>query len=172
MTKLQNNKMNTIKRLNLGAGNDIIEGFDNQDYKNHQGINLVFDLELKRYPIDNNTYDYILCNHVIEHINNIYSMFNELHRISKPHAIIKIEVPHYSVNFAYTQIDHKHYFGLDSLSILEESDFQNKTKSFTVITTICGIIALICGILVLSFYLSFYLIFPFLLSLIPFLHLL
>lgn len=57
-----------------------------------------------------------------------------MHRISKPGAIIKIEVPHYSTSFAFTQIDHKHYFGLDSLSILEPSDFQNKTKPFKVLS--------------------------------------
>jgi len=123
-----------MKKLNLGAGLDIRDGFDNQDYKKFDGINLVFNLESQNWPIKNNTYDFILCNHIVEHIDNIWQFFNELHRISKPGAIIKIEVPHYSTSFAFTQIDHKHYFGLDSLSILEPSDFQNKTKPFKVLS--------------------------------------
>ena len=123
-----------MKNLNLGAGLDIRKDFDNQDYKKFKGINLVFDLGKFPYPVKNNTYDFILCNHIIEHIEEIFPLFNELHRISKPNAIIKIEVPHYSTSFAFTQIDHKHYFGLDSLSILEKSDFQNKSKHFSVVS--------------------------------------
>lgn len=121
-----------MKKINLGAGPDIKEEFDNQDYKNFSGITLVFDLESKKWPIKENTYDFVLCNHVIEHIEDIFGFFNELHRISKPNAIVKIEVPHYSTNFAFSQIDHKHYFGLDSLSILDPKDVQNKTKPFEV----------------------------------------
>lgn len=122
-----------MKKLNLGAGLDIKKDFDNQDYKKFKGINLVFDLETFPYPIKNNKYNFILCNHIIEHIDNIFALFNELHRISKPNGVIKIEVPHYSTNFAFTQIDHKHYFGLDTLNILDTKDFQNKTKPFSVI---------------------------------------
>ena len=123
-----------MKELNLGAGPDIREGFDNQDYKKFRGINLVFNLESKKWPIKDNTYDFVLCNHVVEHIKGIFEFFNEIHRICKPNAMIKIEVPHYSTNFAFTQIDHKHYFGLDSLTILESKDFQNKTKPFKVVS--------------------------------------
>ena len=121
-----------MKRLNLGAGEDIREDWDNHDYKKFNGINIVFDINSDQWPIEDNTYDYILCNHIIEHVQDIFKLFNNLHRIAKPNAIIKIEVPHYSTNFAFTQIDHKHYFGLDSLSILEETDFQNKTAPFKV----------------------------------------
>jgi SAM-dependent methyltransferase len=123
-----------MKRINIGAGHDIKEGWDNHDYTKFDGINIVFNLEDKDWPIEDNTYDYILCNHIIEHVNDLWKLFNDLHRISKPDAIIKIEVPHFSTNFAFTQIDHKHYFGLDSLSILEEKDFQNKTLPFEVIS--------------------------------------
>jgi len=123
-----------MKKLNLGAGLDIKRGWDNQDYKKFKGINLVFNLEKFPYPIKKNMYEFILCNHIIEHIDNIFGMFNEIHRICKPRAIIKIEVPHYSTSFAFTQIDHKHYFGLDSLNILEKGDFQNKTLPFKVIS--------------------------------------
>jgi 2-polyprenyl-3-methyl-5-hydroxy-6-metoxy-1,4-benzoquinol methylase len=123
-----------MKQLNLGCGEDIREGWDNQDYTNFKGVNLVFDLESKDWPIEDNTYDFILCNHIIEHVQDIWGMFNNLHRVCKPGGIIKIEVPHYSLNAAFTQIDHKHYFGLDSLSILEEKDFQNKTLPFKVLS--------------------------------------
>ncbi len=127
-------KEKTIRRLNLGAGLDIRKGYEHHDYKKFEGIDYVFDLEKYPYPIKLNTYDVILANHIVEHISNIFDLFNELHRITKPNGLIKIEVPHYSVNFAFTQIDHKHYFGLDSLSILEPSDFQNKTKPFKIIS--------------------------------------
>lgn len=122
-----------LKKLNLGCGPDIRKDFDNQDYQKFHGANLVFDLEKFPYPIKSKTYDYTLCNHVVEHIQNIFGLFDELHRISKTGAIIDIEVPHYSTNFAFTQIDHKHYFGLDSLHILEAGDEQRKTNSFKVV---------------------------------------
>jgi len=123
-----------IKKLNLGSGPYVKKGFDNQDYKKFPGVNLVFDLEKAHYPIKTNTYDYISCDHVVEHIGNIFGFFNEIHRIAKPGAIVKIECPHWSTNFAFTQIDHKHYFGLDSLNILEPTDEQNKSKPFKVLS--------------------------------------
>jgi ubiquinone/menaquinone biosynthesis C-methylase UbiE len=125
--------MSNYKQLNLGAGKDIRKNFDNQDYKKFKGIDLNFDIEKYPWPIKTNEYDLILCNHILEHSKDIFKTFNELHRISKSQATIQIEVPHHSTSFAFTQIDHKYYFGLDSLSILEEKDFQNKSKNFEVI---------------------------------------
>jgi predicted SAM-dependent methyltransferase len=90
-------------KLNFGAGKDIKkEGWDNIDMQD-------FDFNKFPYPIKDNTYDYILASHVLEHLDNWIEAFNELCRIAKPGAIIEVRVPFYNCGNAYYPT-HKHYF--------------------------------------------------------------
>jgi len=48
------------------------------------------DLEKSTLPIEDNSYDTVLCFDCIEHVEDIYSLFDELVRISKKHVIISL----------------------------------------------------------------------------------
>lgn len=80
-------------RLNLGCGHNVMKDYVNLDIVKGPGV-IVHNIEKFPYPFDDNTFEEILCNHVLEHINNMNKVINELWRISKNGAKIKILSPH------------------------------------------------------------------------------
>ena len=85
-------------KLNLGCGNKLMEGYVNVDKFDYYNCDVVHDLELFPYPFDNDTVEYILLSHVLEHIGQDPDVFNnillEFYRICKKDALIDIYVPH------------------------------------------------------------------------------
>lgn len=81
-------------KLNLGCGNDIMKDYVNLDFHKLEGVDVIHDLSKFPYPFKNDYFKEILCNAVIELIDaNFIKIMEELHRISKPGAIIKIRSP-------------------------------------------------------------------------------
>ena len=85
-------------RLNLGCGNKIKKGFLNVDKYNTFSPDKVMDLEVFPWDIASNVADYVLLNHVFEHLgqdsDTFLKIMQELYRICKPNATIQINVPH------------------------------------------------------------------------------
>lgn len=85
-------------KYNLGCGSKILEGYINIDKYNTFNPDIVMDLEDKKWNIKTCSADYILLNHVLEHLgqepNVFLNIMKELYRISKDGAIIEINVPH------------------------------------------------------------------------------
>ena len=83
-----------MRRLNLGCGKDIREGWDNLDSHNKNGANLIWDLN--KLPIEiikDNTYDYVLVSHVLEDMEDLRKILNEITRITRQGGFIEIRVP-------------------------------------------------------------------------------
>jgi predicted SAM-dependent methyltransferase len=95
-----------MKKLNLGCGNDIRKGFDNFDKYPVEPCVEYVDLECLPLPFPDGSYDYILLNHVFEHITvNQYSFLREMSRILRPGGKLEISVP---VN--HICMEHEHVF--------------------------------------------------------------
>ncbi|WP_314587538.1 methyltransferase domain-containing protein [Paenibacillus terrigena] len=101
-------------KLNLGCGRDIKEGFVNLDYIPLPGVDVVADLERCKdvpLPFEDNTFSDIIASHLIEHITNILSLMQELHRITKPDGLILIKIPYGSSDDAFEDPTHvRQYF--------------------------------------------------------------
>jgi len=90
-------------KLNFGAGTDFKKDFDNIDKED-------FDFNCFPYPIESDTYDYIYCNHVLEHLERPELVLKELHRITKNGGIIEINVPHFNCEGAFSEVGHISFF--------------------------------------------------------------
>lgn len=62
---------------------------------NYTGIDVAgkpdirLDIEkIDRLPFDDGAFDSVMCVHVLEHLNNLHSMFDELIRVSRGHVLI------------------------------------------------------------------------------------
>jgi len=99
--------------LNFGAGTDIKEGFDNLDLKD-------FDFNIFPYPIKDNTYNYIYCHQVLEHLREPEKVLNEFHRICRPFAEIDISVPHFNNEGSFSMLGHVSYFAEASFRCLTD----------------------------------------------------
>lgn len=99
-----------MRKLNLGSGNDIKEGWDNVDIQEDPKLTMSFDFNVFPYPIDDNTYDYVLMQQVIEHLEKPDLALLEVHRICKNGATIEIVTAYYNNKAAYNDMQHMHYF--------------------------------------------------------------
>src|SRR3989339_2029248 len=98
-----------IKKLNLGCGNDIREGWVNLDKIAMKCVDIVCDIERQPLPFNDNEFDEILCHDVLEHIDYI-PLVRELYRILKNGGSIFIRAPHFSSLNRYLDPTHKNSF--------------------------------------------------------------
>lgn len=103
-----------MKRLHLGCGKDIREGYINVDYMDGEGVDKVHDLNTFPYPFKDNWFEEILMQDILEHLDDTLKVLKELHRISKKGAKIHIRVPHCKSTQAWGDITHKRAFSCDS----------------------------------------------------------
>lgn len=99
-----------MRKLNLGCGKNIKEGYTNVDIHPLSGVDKAFDFNFFPYPFSDNEFEEILADNVLEHLDDIPQVMKELHRISKPGGAVRIIVPYYNCYGAHNDITHKHYF--------------------------------------------------------------
>jgi len=125
-----------IRKLNLGCGKKILNRFDNVDIQKGKGIYKTFNFNKFPYPIKDNTYDYILVDNVLEHLQDPKKVIEELHRISKRRAKIKIIVPYCRSILSYNDITHLHHFNIRAFEQIIEGnssygiDYKDKPIDF------------------------------------------
>jgi len=107
--------MKTSAKLNLGCGKNILPGWVNMDWHPRLKPDVVHDLNQFPYPFPDQAFEEILCQEVLEHLDDVVRVMEELHRLLKPGGKLKIIVPHYSCSNAYTDPTHKHFFGMRSM---------------------------------------------------------
>lgn len=103
-----------IRKLNLGCGNNIRKDFLNVDIRPPYDKKL--DLNNAPYPFKEHSFDYIIMDNVLEHLENVADCLEELHRICSSDGEIEIIVPFYNSPNAFRDVTHKHFFNLDSLN--------------------------------------------------------
>lgn len=109
-----------MKRLNLGCGEDIREGYINVDYIKSKGVDVVHDLNKVPYPFKSNNFDEIYASHVLEHLDgDWFAIIKELHRILKKGGILRVEVPHFTSAIAFIE-NHRRFFRYRSFESFEE----------------------------------------------------
>ena len=99
-----------IKTLDFGCGQKKQPGSIGLDGFASPGVDIVHDFDIFPYPFEDNTFDEIICNSSLEHVDDFMRTVVELHRISKPDALIKVACPHYSGPDAYRDPTHKTFF--------------------------------------------------------------
>lgn len=96
------------RKLNLGSGQFLKEGFINVDYYSNTTPDISHDLNQIPYPFEDNYFELVEADHVLEHLTDPFKVMGELRRICAHGAIIHIRVPHFSRGF--THADHKRGF--------------------------------------------------------------
>lgn len=96
--------------LHLGCGEKKEPGAIGVDIAPLKGVDVVHDIS-KGLPFPSATFDTIIAEHVLEHIEvkSLQHVLEEIFRVAKNHAVVKIVVPHYSGRTAW--IDPTHYRG-------------------------------------------------------------
>lgn len=109
------------RKLNLGCGNDLKEGYVNIDLYGNPDVK--HDLEDFPYPFNKNTFEEVYASHIIEHLDDTIKVMKELHKICKNKSKIIIKTPHFSHYNALTDITHKRAFSIKSFDGFEDKLF-------------------------------------------------
>jgi predicted SAM-dependent methyltransferase len=102
-----------MKYLDIGCGNNKYIGAIGMDRVKLPGVDIVHDMESFPYPFEDNTFDKVIMQHVLEHVskenmNNI-KIIEEIYRILKPGGLLKVEVP--IGQWFHFDPTHKNYVG-------------------------------------------------------------
>lgn len=109
-------------KLNFGCGKDIKDGYINLDVRHIKGVDVVCDLNHFPYPFDDDVFDEIYCNNILEHLDDIVRVMEELNRIGKSKARVVIKVPHFTCQYAFADPTHKHYLTYESFDYFVSAD--------------------------------------------------
>ena len=112
-------------KLNLGCGRDIKKGYINLDKSELKDIDIIHDLDKFPYPFEDNAFEVIYCQDILEHLSDIIKVMEELHRISKPNAKIIIKTPYFPGMYAITDLTHKNFFNYNSFDIFTKKHSLN-----------------------------------------------
>lgn len=80
--------------LHIGSGTNYKPGYVNIDYDPMMNADLYLDLNEEQIPFPDSVVHYVFSHHAIEHIENFLWLMEELYRVCKPNALMKITVPY------------------------------------------------------------------------------
>ena len=84
-----------MRVLNVGCGTTTYPSPNvvNVDLFPNPGVNLVQDLSKTPYPLEANSFDLVIANHILEHVPNWWECFKECARLVKPGGRVEVWLP-------------------------------------------------------------------------------
>jgi len=125
---------NKAKVLDVGCGINKQEGAIGIDDNPNGNADVIHDLNILPWPLDDNQFEMVICSHVLEHLDNPYKVLEEIHRICINDAMVSIAVPYFSSFEAYSDLSHKHFFTSRTFMFFDEGryNFHMKEGLFSV----------------------------------------
>ncbi len=125
-----NNSVNS-RKLHLGCGRTILDGWINLDCVKLDGVDVVADLDDcadTPLPFENDYFNEFLASHLIEHIKNPLPFMQELHRVARNNARAVFRLPYGSSDAAFEDPTHVrpyfiHSFGYFSQPFYWRADY-------------------------------------------------
>lgn len=111
--------------LDVGCGSAKFPGATGLDIAAETDADVVHDLDVFPYPLEDASFDQILMQDVIEHVAEPMRVFAELRRILRPGGRVQLRTPHFSSVLAYGDPTHKQYFSTIAIRQLAEPRFSH-----------------------------------------------
>jgi SAM-dependent methyltransferase len=104
-----------LRILHLGAGSRKVVGAVTVDINPRLTPDIVWDLNRFPYPLEDSSFDVVVCEHVIEHLEHVVSVMEEIHRVLRSGGRAWVRVPHFSSLNANTDPTHTRRFSSRSM---------------------------------------------------------
>jgi SAM-dependent methyltransferase len=110
----------THKILDVGCGKQKFPGAVGIDRVANPGVDVIHNLNRFPCPFQNNTFDEVRMNHIIEYLEDILKIMAEIHRICRPGGRVLIWTPHYSSMNSWTDPTHRQHLAYHSMDLFTE----------------------------------------------------
>ena len=108
-------------KVQLGCGADKREDYINCDISPEVNPDMIVDIT-KTLPFEDSSVEEIMIYHVLEHTHKPIDVIKEMYRVCKNDAIVKIRVPYFSSESAFSTLDHYSYFTLTTFDVLDKDN--------------------------------------------------
>jgi SAM-dependent methyltransferase len=119
------------KILDLGCGNRKKPGAVGLDCNPATQADVIHSLEKFPYPFEASTFDFIYSDNSLEHLDDVIGALEEMHRIAKPGAIVKIIVPYFRSHWAYNDPTHKRFFSAETMAHFDPAHPYNQLYPYS-----------------------------------------
>lgn len=120
--------------LDLGCGTRKRQGALGLDSNPVTGADIIHDLDIFPYPLKDSQFEEVYMDNVLEHLENVIGTMEEIHRISKPNANVKIIVPYFRARWAFIDPTHRHFFTVGSFSYFDPESIVHKIYPYSKVT--------------------------------------
>jgi SAM-dependent methyltransferase len=118
----------SFRKLHIGCGADIKEGWVNLDIASIPGVDVVHNIEDLPLPFANGSFDEVLCRFILEHVDWV-PVLRDIYRIMAPGAKLQISVPHFTSKQNFTDPQHKRLFSIETFDFFIPSTKTWQTHS-------------------------------------------
>ena len=120
-----------MKKLNLGCGHKLKEGYVNIDNDPSVNPDHIVNLGVDDLPFADNTFDEVMASHILEHIGDGYiSLIKELYRVCKPNAILEIFVPHHRSDWFHDDPTHLRSITTNSFNLFSKKYIEEHIRIY------------------------------------------
>jgi SAM-dependent methyltransferase len=92
--------------LDIGCGQAKTPGAIGIDVNPVSQANVLADVNLCPWPLADDTFDRVVCRHIVEHVVDMVAFLEEAFRVCTPGAVVEITTPHFSNRYSFTDPTH------------------------------------------------------------------
>ena len=124
------------KILDIGCGSDKYPGAFGIDIYPYEGVDQVVNVNEYPWELADNSFDKVVCSHIIEHIDDMTAFLREIHRITKPSGKVYIETPHFSSICSWSDPTHKAHLSSNWYEVATKDGYlSSQTGTFELISS-------------------------------------
>ncbi|MBA3656408.1 MAG: methyltransferase domain-containing protein [Gemmatimonadaceae bacterium] len=105
-----------VRILDLGCGNKKRPGAVGVDFNDRTQADVVHNLNEFPYPFEKGTFDEVYLDNTLEHLDQPLHVMEEVYRITRPGALVKVIVPYFRSPWAFHDPTHQHFFTVHSFA--------------------------------------------------------
>jgi SAM-dependent methyltransferase len=115
--------------LDIGCGRNKIPESVGLDHIQLPGVDIVANLN-EPLPLEDESFDIVHADQVLEHISNLIGLIYEIHRILKPGGILIAHVPYFRSSWAHIDPTHVRSFTIQSMNFYVKGNHQYDVYRF------------------------------------------
>jgi len=104
-----------MRVLDIGCGPNKVPDAIGLDHHPSSDADVLADFEQGYFPFADQSFDHVVCSHVIEHVRSPVRLMEECWRVLAPNGTLLIKTPHYTHWTSWGDPTHYHHFGSHAL---------------------------------------------------------